>query len=337
MLFVRSDAGGVSHAPEELDRRRRRRPRRAGASRPRCESWPARDRLGRARAAVAARPRALRPGPEPRCAQGAASASTQLEPLNWNEDRFEPPREVLEAAAAEVFNAALYPERLFADFRDGLARWLDVPSECVTPAHGAQALIAAIAQVFVGHGTPVVVAEPDLRPLRLGLRCGRRQSSRASRRPGSRSTSTRSPTAAVATGARLVWICDPNNPTGTLIAPRRRGRRSSTRLPADCIVIADEAYIDFADPARARPTASDDVLAGRPVIVDPLVLEDLRPGRAARSATRSRIRRSRGCSTSCRSRSTSIAPRSPPASRGVCRPGLRRGSPARRWSPRARS
>ena len=40
---------------------------------------------------------------------------------------------MLEAAAAEVFNAALYPEHLFADFRDGLARWLGVPSECVTP------------------------------------------------------------------------------------------------------------------------------------------------------------------------------------------------------------
>ena len=34
-------------------------------SRARCESWPARDRLGRARAAVAARPGALRPGAEP--------------------------------------------------------------------------------------------------------------------------------------------------------------------------------------------------------------------------------------------------------------------------------
>ena len=46
----------------------------------------------------------------------------QLEPLNWNEDRFEPPREVLEAAAAEVVEAALDPERVFGDFRDGLAQ-----------------------------------------------------------------------------------------------------------------------------------------------------------------------------------------------------------------------
>ena len=38
----------------------------------------------------------------------------ELEPLNWNEDRFGPPEEVLEAARAEVGNVALYPERASA-------------------------------------------------------------------------------------------------------------------------------------------------------------------------------------------------------------------------------
>ena len=187
-----------------------------------------------------------------------------LEPLNWNEDRFEPPREVLEAAAAEVLNAALYPERLFADFRDGLAAWLGVPSECVTPAHGAQALIASLAQVFIGEGTPVVAPN-----LTYGLY--------ASVSAAAGGDVTRVPPAglaidlgavaeaAVATRARLVWICDPNNPTGTLIAPADWAAFLA-RLPADCIVVADEAYIDFADPA-VRARREQDVLAGRPVIV----------------------------------------------------------------------
>ena len=188
----------------------------------------------------------------------------QLEPLNWNEDRFEPPREVLEAAAAEVFNAALYPERLFADFRDGLAQWLGVPPECVTPAHGAQALISSIAQVFIGEGTRVVAPN-----LTYGLY--------ASVSAAAGGIVTRVPPAglaidlgavaeaAVATRARLVWICDPNNPTGTLIAPVDWAAFLA-RLPDDCIVIADEAYIDFADP-DVRVRREDDVLAGRPVIV----------------------------------------------------------------------
>ena len=188
----------------------------------------------------------------------------ELVPLNWNEDRFEPPRAVLDAAAAEVFNAALYPERLFADFRAGVASWLDVPPECVTPAHGAQALISVIAQVFVGQGTHVIVPN-----LTYGLY--------ASVCAAAGGVVTRVPPAglaldldgiadaASATNARLVWICDPNNPTGTLID---RGAWSAflERLPADCIVVADEAYIDFADP-DVRVHREHDVLAGRPVIV----------------------------------------------------------------------
>ena len=176
--------------------------------------------------------------------------------------------------------------------------------------------------------------EPDLRPLRSGLGRRRAASSRACPPPGSRSTSTPSPRPPSPSDARLVWICDPNNPTGTLIA-RTAWSAFLDRLPADCIVVADETYIDFADPGmRVRPRA------GRPRRAPgdrhPLVLEDLRPRRPAPRLRRSRLPRSRGCSTSCRSRSTSTARRSPPASPRVTAAALRRGSPcARRRRARA--
>ena len=70
---------------------------------------------------------------------------------------------------------------------------------------------------------------------------------------------------ATAARARLVWLCDPNNPTGTL-ADAARWRTLLERLPGDCVVVADEAYMDFADPAL-RAARLDDVAAGRPVIV----------------------------------------------------------------------
>jgi histidinol-phosphate aminotransferase len=203
------------------------------------------------------------PGPS-RDALKAEHGLTELEPLNWNEDRFEPPQRVLEAAAAEVFNAALYPERLFADFRAGLSKWLGVPPECVTPAHGAQALISSVAQVFIGPGTPVVVPL-----LTYGLY--------ASVSTAAGGIVTRVPPAALAidldgvvraaseTGARVVWICDPNNPTGTLVDPVAWAAFLD-RLPPDCIVVADEPYMDFADPA-VRADRPRDVVEGRAVIV----------------------------------------------------------------------
>ncbi len=189
---------------------------------------------------------------------------SELEPLNWNEDRFEPPRHMLEAAAAEVFNAALYPEHLFADFRAGLAAWLGVPPAYVTPAHGAQAVIAAIAQVFIGPGTPVIAPE-----LTYGLYASVSTAAGGSvtrvRPAGLAIDLDAVADAAVATGARLVWICDPNNPTGTLIGPAA-WTAFLDRLPGGCIVVADEAYFDFADPA-VRADRPRDVVAGRAVII----------------------------------------------------------------------
>src|SRR5207247_8060984 len=82
---------------------------------------------------------------------------TDLEPLNWNEDLFGPPQEALDAAAAELRNAAFYPERAYADFRDAVAAALGLPSDHVVPAHGAQALITSIAAAFIEPGTSVVV------------------------------------------------------------------------------------------------------------------------------------------------------------------------------------
>ena len=68
-----------------------------------------------------------------------------------------------------------------------------------------------------------------------------------------------------ANGARLVWLCDPNNPTGLLIS-RDAWSWFRDEIPSDCVVVADEAYMDFADPEQAADRERD-VAEGRPVIV----------------------------------------------------------------------
>src|SRR5205085_5551602 len=77
------------------------------------------------------------PGPT-RDALRAQHGLEALEPLNWNEDRFGPPQAALDAAAAELRNAPLYPERAYADFREAVAASLGATPGHVVPAHGAQ-------------------------------------------------------------------------------------------------------------------------------------------------------------------------------------------------------
>jgi histidinol-phosphate aminotransferase len=188
----------------------------------------------------------------------------ELEPLNWNEDLFGPPQAALDAAAAELRNASRYPERAFADFRDAVAAWRGVPPACVTPAHGAQALIGSVASAFIEKGTPVVVPK-----LTYGLYA---QVSAAAGGIVTRVDAKELAidvealaTAARETGARLVWLCDPNNPTGLLMS-REEWSWFLDELPPDCVVVADEAYMDFADP-ELRADRERDVAEGRPVIV----------------------------------------------------------------------
>jgi histidinol-phosphate aminotransferase len=188
----------------------------------------------------------------------------QLEPLHWNEDRFGPPREVLAAAAAEIPNVALYPERLYADFRNAVARARGVPPPCVIPAHGAQSLIGTIAAAFLEPGRTVVVPAPTYG---LYAQVSSAAGAEVVRVPGDLSGFDLEGMAAAArdAGATIVWLADPNNPTGTVIPPDDWSRFLG-RLPDACAVVADEAYGDFADPA-AMSDRRQDVLAGRPVIM----------------------------------------------------------------------
>src|SRR5262249_49784008 len=80
--------------------------------------------------------------------------------------------------------------------------------------------------------------------------------------------------AARAKRARLVWLCDPNNPTGLLLS-REQWSWFLDELPSECVVVADEAYMDFADP-ELRADRERDVADGRPGIVIRSVLKVLR-------------------------------------------------------------
>jgi histidinol-phosphate aminotransferase len=187
-----------------------------------------------------------------------------LAPLNWNEDLFGPPQHVLDAAAAEVRRAALYPERAYADFRAAVAEWLDVPPAFVVPAHGAQALIGIVSAVFVDPGTAVVVPTPTYG---LYAQVAAAGGATVTEVPaaGLRLDLEAVAAAARTTGARLVWLCDPNNPTG-LLTGRDEWHAFLAQLPAGCVAVVDEAYGDFADP-DVRVRRERDVVSGRPVIV----------------------------------------------------------------------
>lgn len=188
----------------------------------------------------------------------------EIAKLNWNEDLFGPLPGALDAVKDELTNAWMYPEQAYSDLREAVAEWLELPPDTIVPAHGIQALIAAVAHTFIRDGDAVVVPQPTYG---LYAQVSAGAGARVVRVPNRdfRLDLTALAETARAESARLVWICDPNNPTGSLV-DAAEWMEFLAALPDGTVAVVDEAYGEYADPER-RVDREPDVLAGRPLVL----------------------------------------------------------------------
>jgi histidinol-phosphate aminotransferase len=184
--------------------------------------------------------------------------------LNWNEGLLGPFPGVREAVLEELERAWMYPEQAYSDFREAIASWLGTSAARIVPGHGIQALIATVAHAFLEPGDRVVIPQPTYG---LYAQVSSATGAAVERVPGRghRHDLEALAGAAQRTQARLVWLCDPNNPTGSLVEGAE-WQAFLDALPEGCAVVVDEAYVDYADPAR-RLRREQDVEDGRPVVV----------------------------------------------------------------------
>jgi histidinol-phosphate aminotransferase len=189
---------------------------------------------------------------------------TEIAKLNWNEGLLGPFPDVREAVVDELERAWMYPEHAYTDFRESVASWLGTRPELIVPGHGIQALIATVAHAFLEPGAIVVVPRPTYglyAQVSAAAGAGVEQVAGRDHRHDLEALAS----AAERTGARLIWLCDPNNPTGALVE-REEWKTFLKALPERCAVVVDEAYVDYVDPEH-RLRREDDVEGGRPVVV----------------------------------------------------------------------
>jgi histidinol-phosphate aminotransferase len=184
--------------------------------------------------------------------------------LHWNENLFGPLPGVLDAARAELENAWMYPEESYEGFRAEVAHFVGTTPGRVIPGHGTQALIGTLATTFLRPGDHVVV--PALTYYLYGRACRARGATvhRVPMRELSVDVDALVDTARKK-DARLVWLCDPNNPTGRLL-DHTEWTALLDGLPATCVAVVDEAYVDFV-PDERRVQRVPAVEEGRRVVL----------------------------------------------------------------------
>jgi histidinol-phosphate aminotransferase len=184
--------------------------------------------------------------------------------LNRNEDLFPPLAGVREAVEDELPNVWMYPEESYSEFREAVASWIGTTPDRIVPAHGTQALIGTLAGLLLDPGDSVVVPRPTYG---LYAQVSAARGADVHRVPlrDLRIDFDAVATTAADAGAKLVWICDPNNPTGSL-ATEDEWQAFLAALPDDCIAVVDEAYGDYVDPG-SRVDRVRDVEAGARVVM----------------------------------------------------------------------
>ena len=178
--------------------------------------------------------------------------------------------------------------------------------------NGSDELLSLIAHVYLGPGDEAIYHRawlPDVQDPDAG---GRRHAGRGAGDGLHAPTSTRS-WRAVTPKTKVVFIANPNNPTGTYV-PFEEVRRLHAGLPKQRVLVLDAAYSEY--------VRRNDYEAGVELVAthrqrgdDAHLLEDLRAGRRCGSAGSMRRLPSSTCSTACAGRSTSTRRRSRPASR----------------------
>jgi histidinol-phosphate aminotransferase len=187
-----------------------------------------------------------------------------VDKLNWNEGLWGPLPGVLDAVAAALDQSWAYPEHAYNALREAIAAEIGVPAEQVLPGHGIQALILTLVNAFVGPGDRVVVPAPTYGLYAQACRVAGATVERVPS-PDLRLGLDAIAAAVRRSGARMAWICDPNNPTG-LRVEAAEWRAFLDAVGPDCVVVADEAYMDYVAPLE-RVRREHDVADGRRVVI----------------------------------------------------------------------
>jgi histidinol-phosphate aminotransferase len=166
--------------------------------------------------------------------------------LGANESLFGPSPRAVEAMRAAVEQVALYGDPENAELRSELARAHGVAAEHVTVASGIDDLLGLAVRAFLESGVTAVTslgAYPTFNYHVDGY------GGRLERVPYRQDRNDLEALAAAAhrVRARLVYLSNPDNPTGTWHAASEL-RAFVDCLPPGCLLLLDEAYVDFAPP-----------------------------------------------------------------------------------------
>lgn len=167
--------------------------------------------------------------------------------LASNENPLGPPQSALVAIRSQLKQIGRYPNGGGIHLKNALADKWQVSPEQVMLGNGSNEIIELLVRTFLLPGDEVVMASPSFSLYDLMVQSVHGKIIRIPLRNDQHDLEAM--TKAVTEKTKLIFICNPNNPTGTIVHHEAVKTFLST-LPNHVLVIFDEAYAEYVtDPA----------------------------------------------------------------------------------------
>jgi len=181
----------------------------------------------------------------------AAPAPPALLGLDSNENPYGPsPRALAAMTRVQATASARYPDAKELELMEVLARHHRVQPEQVVLGCGSGEVIKMADAAFLAPGQTVVAAEPTFEAVLGYAQLSRAEAVKVPLTADHRHDLPKMAEACtIRTG--LVYVCNPNNPTGTIVSGTEL-QAFLHKVPADTVVLVDEAYHHFVEDSSYR-------------------------------------------------------------------------------------
>lgn len=199
------------------------------------------------------RPRDHIPGLEPYKLAERDTSGRRLIRLDQNENAADPSPAAMAAARAALIEANRYPEGDAASLRTAIAEAEGLPANQIICGAGSMELLGLLAQAYLRPGDEAVVSRYGYLYFRsVAEICGARAVLAPER---GLTADVDALLASVTPKTRVLFLANPNNPTGTLLE-RAALDRLRAGLRQDVILVLDGAYAEFVTTADYDPGAA---------------------------------------------------------------------------------
>lgn len=188
---------------------------------------------------------------------------TRAVKLASNENPRGPSPKAVASIAETAATLNRYPDGGAQKLRAALAhRWKVEPDQVIL-GNGSDEVLGLLARAFLGPGDEAVMADCTFVIYKMVVTASRATAVEVPLKDWRHDLSAMA--GAVTPRTKLLFLCNPNNPTGTMVTADEV-ERLLARLPEDVIVVFDEAYYEYVRSA-SFPHALQHLAAGRNVAV----------------------------------------------------------------------